>query len=425
MLQSIAAIAALLLAAGILLTGSGLQTTLISVRADLEGFPTALVGLLMSAYFIGFILGCRVIPGVIKSAGHIRTFVAFASIGSASALTHSILVGPATWLVLRAVTGFCFAGLTMVLESWINERATNQNRGRLLSIYRVVDLGAVTLGNALLAIADPGEFYLFALISVLMSLALVPIALTRSVAPPPIASARLNIKKLFEVSPVAAIGAPTLGLANAAFWAVGPVYAQRSGYDAAAIGAFMSAVIIGAALFQWPLGLISDRIDRRLVLLGSSAIGASAAFAMSIYGGVGFSYLIGVGFFVGAFTIPSFGLCAAHANDHAAPGEAVATSGGLLLLHGMGSALGAVLGATVMSAFGPPSLFVYIGGVYAGFSLICFARILARPPVPRENKSPFRPAPKNPAGTGLFRKLRAQSKGAKAEPRAEPATQTP
>ncbi|MEQ8751292.1 MAG: MFS transporter, partial [Amphiplicatus sp.] len=150
MLQAVAAISALLLAAAILLTGNGLQSTLISVRANIEGFPTALIGMQMSAYFAGFVLGCRINPSFIKSVGHIRTFVALASVASASALAHSIIVDVTVWSVLRAITGFCFAGLFMIIESWINERATNSTRGRILSVYRIVDLLALTVGNALL-----------------------------------------------------------------------------------------------------------------------------------------------------------------------------------------------------------------------------------------------------------------------------------
>ena len=208
MLQVFSAIAALLLAAAILLIGNGLQGTLLAVRAELEGIPAAQIGFLMASYFSGFILGCRFNPGFIRSVGHIRTFVALASIASAAALLHPFFVGFLSWAVLRGVTGFCFAGLIMIIESWLNERATNADRGRLLSVYRVVDLSATVVGNALLATADPADFHLFALTSILISIALVPVALTRATAPQPIETARLDIPKLFRVSPVAAIGAP-------------------------------------------------------------------------------------------------------------------------------------------------------------------------------------------------------------------------
>jgi MFS family permease len=399
MFRAVSAIFSLLLAAAILLAGNGLQGTLLAVRAHLKGFPTALIGVLMSAYFGGFVLGCRFNPSFIKSVGHIRTFLALASIASAAALIHPLAVNVWVWAVLRAVTGFCFAGLIMVIESWINERATNANRGRILSVYRVIDLTATMAGNALLATADPADFHLFATVSILMSIALVPVALTKSDAPKPIETARLDIPRLFKLSPVAAVGASMVGLANAAFWGVGAVYAQELGYDNRMIASFISAVIVGAALLQWPLGWLSDRIDRRRVMFGAALLGIASALALSLFGDSSPELLLGLGALFGAFIIPMFGLTAAHANDHAEPGEAVSTNGGLLLLHGCGSVVGATLGAVVMSVFGPPSLFIYIAAIYVVFSAFCLYRILTSPPVPDEKKSPFTPLPKNAAPT--------------------------
>jgi len=399
MFRAVSAIAALLLAAAILLSGNGLQATLLSVRANIEGFPTTLIGALMAAYYAGFILGCRFNPAFIKSVGHIRTFVALASIASAAALVHPLVVNVLAWAILRAISGFCFAGLVMIIESWINERATNAVRGRILSVYRIVDLTATMAGNAMLATANPAGFELFALTSIFLSIALVPVALTRSAAPNPIGTARLDIPRLLRVSPVAAIGAPVIGLGNAAFWAVGPVYALRLGYDKSVIAAFMSAVIIGAASLQWPLGWLSDRIDRRLVMVGSSLLGAAAAALLAQFGGGSELLLLTFGALFGAFVIPMFGLIAAHANDHAKPGAAVETNGGLLLLHGGGSVIGATMGGLVISAFGPPALFDYIALVYLSFAAFCLFRILARAPVPEEEKTPFTPVPKNAAPT--------------------------
>lgn len=399
MFRAVSAILSLLLAAAILLAGNGLQGTLLAVRANIEGFPTALIGVLMSAYFAGFVLGCRFNPAFIKSVGHIRTFLALASIASASALLHPLIVDVGVWCILRAITGFCFAGLIMVIESWINERATNSDRGQILSVYRVIDLVATMAGNALLATASPQGFELFATVSILMSIALVPVALTRSDAPKPIETARLDIPRLFRVSPVAAVGAPTIGLANASFWGVGAVYAQRLGYDNATIAAFISVVIIGAALTQWPLGWLSDKIDRRRVMAGAAILGALSSAALARFGGESVALLLGLGALVGAFVIPMFGLNAAHANDHSPPGAAVETNGGLLLLHGCGSVVGATLGAIVMAAFGPASLFLYIAAVYALFSVFCLYRIMSRPPVPEAQKTPFAPVPKNAAPT--------------------------
>lgn len=399
MYRTFSALAALLLAAAILLAGNGLQSTLLSVRGRIEGFPATLIGLLMSAYFGGFVIGCRVNPGFIKSVGHIRTFVALASIASASTLVHPLFINAWAWAALRAITGFCFAGLFMIIESWINERATNADRGKILSIYRIVDLASLTVGQALLTVADPAGFQLFAIVSIFVSIALVPVALTRSPAPQPIETARLDIPGLYAVSPLAAIGAPLSALANGAFWAVGPVYALALGYNAAAVAGFVSAAVIGAALLQWPLGWLSDRIDRRQVMVASSILASAAALGLSAFGARSELYLMIFGACVGAFMIPMFGLCAAHANDHAAPEKAVATNGGLLLLHGLGSAIGATLGGVIISAFGPNALFEYVAIVYVTFAAVGLLRIMTRAPVPEEEKTPFTPVPKNAAPT--------------------------
>lgn len=412
MAKTFAAISALLFAAAILLAGNGLQGTLLAVRANLEGFPTALIGVLMSSYFAGFILGCRYNPQFIKSVGHIRTFVALASVASAATLLHPLIIDVVAWAILRGVTGFCFAGLVMIIESWLNERADNKNRGQILSIYRVIDLTATVVGNALLATANPGGYVLFMLTSILMSIALVPIALTRSAAPAPIKTARLDIASLFKVSPVAAVGAPMIGLGNAAFWAMGPVYAQRVGYSADITAAFMSAVIIGAAALQWPAGWLSDRIDRRYVMIGSGLVGAGAALALAAFGPQSVVFLIGVGAAFGAFILPMFGISLAHANDYAAPGTAVETNGGLLLLHGCGSVVGAVMGGIMMSAFGPAAVFQYIAVVYLLFIAFCVLRVVQRSHK-GEDKTPFSPVTRVAAPT-IFEIAEADPEGAPA-----------
>jgi len=404
MIRSISAIAALLFAAAILYAGNGLQSTLLSVRGDIEGFPTTVIGLLASAYYAGFILGCRLVPGMIQGVGHIRAFVALASIASSSALAHILFVEPIAWGGLRFVTGFSFAGLTMVLESWINERATNENRGKILSVYRIVDLGAVTIGNGLLAIAPPEGFQLFILVSILISIALVPVALTRSSSPAPLETAKLDIVQLYKVSPVGAIGAAATGLANAAFWGMAPVYVQELGYGAAAIAAFMSTAIIGAGLFQFPAGWLSDKIDRRMVIFASSLLGTGASALLAMFAGLSENAMLGFSFLFGAFIIPVFGICAAHANDHAAVGKAVATSGGLLLLYGVGSVVGALVGALVMSAFEPAALFWYIAGVYLVLAVFTLLRIgIKRRPRIVGKKSRYIPMAKSPL-TRVYRK---------------------
>ncbi|MEL6363666.1 MAG: MFS transporter [Pseudomonadota bacterium] len=215
--HAVRSLAALILAAAILICGNGLQNTLLAVRANLEGFPFWQIGLLTSAYFVGFIAGCQQTPAIVRSAGHIRAFTALASIASASALAHAIAVDSVVWVGLRVITGFSLAGVQMIIESWINEKTPNEARGKVLASYRIVDLGATMAGQGLLAVASPEGFILFAIISILISLSLVPVALTKSSAPQPIAEAKLDLKKLTAVSPLAAFGSFAVGAANGAF----------------------------------------------------------------------------------------------------------------------------------------------------------------------------------------------------------------
>lgn len=402
MRQALITIASLLFAAAILLAGNGLQATLLSVRANIDGFSLTQIGFLLSSYYVGFIAGCHYVPKMVARVGHIRTFTALASVASAVALTHALIVDPEFWMVMRLVSGFCFAGLHMIIESWINERATNENRGRILSVYRIVDLAAVTVGQLLLITADPAYFVLFAITSILISISIVPVALTTSSAPAQVSAATLDLKKLFRVSPLASVGCICVGAANGAFWGIGPVFVQQIGYDVTAVATFMSAVIIGGAVSQWPLGLLSDKVDRRIVIIIVSILGAASGFFLASTGAAShFSLLVGAVFF-GFFAMPLFGLNAAHANDHAEEGEFVAVSGGLFLLYGAGAIMGPILGPIFMGIGGPSALFQFTAGVHcllAGFGLY---RMLRRASAPTQEKSAYVPIPRTTPGVFEF-----------------------
>ena len=358
---------ALLLASAILLAGNGLQGTLLVVRANSEAFSLTAIGLITSAYFVGFVLGCRYIPKIVEQVGHIRTYTALASIASAAALSHILFVTPVFWIAIRVISGFCFAGLSMVIESWLNDKATNKIRGRVLSTFRMVDLGAVLVGQLLLTLADPMGFTLFALVSILLSLALVPIALTRTESPKPIASESMSLKNIYKVSPMGAVGAFTTGIANTAFWAMGPVFVQNMGYKASLVAAFMSAAIIGGALAQWPLGMMSDKIDRRIVILFATVMAMLAGACMYLVAAISpFWMLAGVCAF-GAFAIPLFGLVMAHANDYAKPENYVSLNSGLLFLYGVGAVAGPVLVSGFMDVLGTAGLFAYTATMHSLF----------------------------------------------------------
>ena len=260
--RTLAPVLSLLLATAILLTGNGLQGTLIPIRADIEHFATTTVGLIGSVYFAGFMAGCILGPVLVKRAGHIRTFAALAALASIVPLVHALVIEPVVWGAMRALNGFCFAGLYMVIESWLNERATNETRGSLLSVYLMVNLSSLTLGQLLLNAAPPSQFTLFAACSILTSLALVPVSLTTSVQPAPVGSTRIDVRKLYSLSPVGLMGSFVVGVANAPFWTLGPVFAKDSGLDLKGVSFFMVAAIFGGAIAQIPIGRLSDRSDQ-------------------------------------------------------------------------------------------------------------------------------------------------------------------
>lgn len=386
--------AAILIAASILLVGNGLQNTLLSVRANFESFSLLITGLLMSAYYVGFILGCRLTPSLVIRVGHIRSFTALASVSSAIALMHVLFVEPVSWVGLRAISGFCFAGMTMILESWMNEKATNENRGSFLSIYRVIDFSATTLGQWLLTLADPKGFALFAAVSVLISVALVPVAMTTIDAPRQLNRAGLNLKKLFAVSPLSAVGTFAVGCSNGAFWAIGPVFVIGLGYSVQETASFMSLVILAGAVSQWPLGRFSDIFDRRKVII---AVGLGACVA----GVVGFLLaaqsvnflLLSAGLF-GCFALPLFGLCVAHANDFAAQDEYVEINGGLLLLYGVGAVFAPLMATMMINLVGPSSLFLHTALVHGLFTLYGMYRMTQRATRPAEEQEKYVPVPR-------------------------------
>ena len=373
----------LLLSGGLLLGANGLQSTLLAVRGGAEGFSGLAVGLLLSAYYVGFVAGCRIVPAIIRDVGHIRAFVAFASVASAATLLHAVAVNEVVWLALRVATGFAFAGLQTVLEAWLNERATNATRGKVLSAYRITDFAAVTALQSSLVLFDPMGFTLFALLSVLVSLALVPVALTRIEQPAPPASAGLDLGALWRLSPVAVAGAALVGLTASSFWSMSPLFVAGYGYDPADAGPLVGAIILGGALSQAPVGALSDRIDRRAVLLGTTTLAMLTALGLPFAASVSLEALLAAAAVFGACALPGFGLSIAHANDHAAPGTALSVNGGMLMLYGVTAIIGPVAASQAIALLGPQGLFWWVAAGYAVLALFCAYRMTRRA-APRE-----------------------------------------
>lgn len=386
-----APIAALLFSAALLLTGNGLQGALLPVRAHLENFTTLEVGILGATYFLGFAAGCLIGPRIVRRAGHIRTFTAMVSLASAMVLAHAMVLAPVVWWLCRGITGISFAVLFLVIESWLNERSTNENRGRMFSIYTSVNFTVVAIGQMLLTLADPREFALFAGASILISLAALPVALTRAEAPAPVKAVGIRMPYLYGRAPIGLAGAAVVGLANGAFWSLAPVFVLDNPLagNADAVAVFMSLAVVSGAIAQWPFGHVSDRMDRRIVILVSSVGSAAVGIAMGLFSDRWAAGLWVFPCLFGAFVFPLYALCAAHMNDWVESGEFVEAAGVLLLLFAVGSVAGSVAVAAAMQVLGPGGLFFFTAAVHGMLALFTAARMRVRAPLPVADQEPF------------------------------------
>jgi MFS family permease len=312
-----------------------------------------------------------------------------AALASTVALAHALVPSPLVWAPLRAITGFCFAVLYIVIESWLNERATNENRGRILSLYTIINLTVITLGQMMVTLHDPATFPLFSVASILVSLAGVPLALTAAPAPAAVPVARLRLRRLYGISPVGFIGCLAVGLGNGSFWSLAPVYTQGAGMTITGTALFMSVAVIGGAVGQWPLGRLSDRMDRRQVIFGSCLLACLLGIALVLAGGLGRPLLLGLVFAFGFMALPLYSLSIAHTNDFVAPGEFVETSSGLLMTFAAGAVVGPMLASAAMSLAGPSFLFGFIAMVFVLMSFFALYRMRRRSGVAAEAKSDF------------------------------------
>ena len=366
MLATIRSVFSLLASYGLLLLANGMFGTLLGVRSQIEGFETQSVGLIMAAYFLGLLLGALRAGNVVAAVGHIRAFAAFASIMSITALIHVMLVDPVLWCVLRFISGFCMAGMVLVAESWLNARSTNRTRGQVMALYMVTNYFAAGCGQFLLTVADPGRFQLFSVASIIFSLALVPVLLTQATAPRPPQRDPINLRELWRTSPLGLIGSFCAGLVNASFFSLGPVFTIGLGMSVASTSTFMASVIFGGLLLQYPVGHLSDRVDRRTVLALVSLATSSACVAIVIVSRWNVHWLYVAGVFYGGLSFTVYSLCAAHANDFASPEKLVQTASGLLTAYGLGAFLGPIVASSCMTWLGPWGLFVW-SALVSGF----------------------------------------------------------
>ncbi|MEQ8711081.1 MAG: MFS transporter [Rhodospirillales bacterium] len=378
MWKAIKPVQALLLSVGLLLMGNGLQGTLLPIRAGIDNFTTFDIGILGSSYFFGFATGCLIGPYMVRRAGHIRAFTGLVAIASTSALIHVMLPVPPIWWVFRAMTGVCFAGLYMIIESWLNERSTNETRGTVFSIYTIINLTVLTAGQMMLTLSDPAGFILFGVASILVSLAAVPVAMTAAPAPKPVGQVKIRIRHLYHVSPVGFVGCLVVGLTNGSFWSLGPTFAVKSGMDASGVAIFMSITVIAGAFGQFPIGRTSDRMDRRRVIAAICLAASVSAVIMLILGNVWTSGLLIGSFMFGLFAFPVYSVCVAHTNDYVDPADYVETASELLLLFAAGAVVGPIYTSWLMTVIGPEALFIQTAIVHFLFALFVFYRMRVR-----------------------------------------------
>lgn len=374
-----------------LMIGNGLQGTLLGVRANIEGFSTMTIGLIMSLYYVGFLLGSIWVPKLIQSVGHIRVFAALASLASGTVLFHGVFEDPIVWCVVRVFTGFAYAGLYIVIESWLNQAATNENRGKIMALYLIILYAGMAVGQFLLNIADPAQVELFVLTSVLVTLAVLPISLSSRPAPAFVTPVRVSIKKLYQISPLGIMGVLISGLASSALFSIGPVYAAAMGMSVAQISTFMASFIIGGVVFQAPIGWLSDKFDRRKILIGVAGATGIACLIAYVASLISVTMLIFVMPLIGGTALAIYGQSTSHTNDHLESGQIIAASATLILLNGGISVAGPFSATGAMSLFGTNVFFIYVGVMYLGLMVFGLYRAHKAPPVPLEAQGDYVP----------------------------------
>jgi MFS family permease len=389
MLVIATSIFSLLLSTALLLLGVGLQGSLLGLRAVQENFSVDTIGYVMSAYFVGFAVGTYLCPPIIRRVGHIRAYAAMAAIAASAAISHALWVDPVAWAILRIVTGASIVGLYMVIESWLNTLASNQSRGQFFSTYMIITFLAMALAQFLLLAGDIGEFDLFALTSILVAMALVPIALTRVTQPTLIEAPELHLVMLYRDSPLGVIGTLASGLIMGAFWGMMPVYSRQIGLETGEVAQLMSATILGGALLQWPIGKISDHMDRRIVLGVAALTGALLAWFSIHATEMPANQIYLIHFFYGGFAFSVYSLSVAHVNDRLEPEHSLEASRNLLQTYGIGAVIGPLLAGTMMERLSPTAFPLFLAATLAILALFTLYRVFVKEPAPAETHEAF------------------------------------
>lgn len=350
---------ALLLGMMMLQVGNGMQGTLLGVRGALEGFSTFQMSIVMSSYFLGFLAGSRMAPEMIRRVGHVRVFAALGSLISAVLIMYPTIADPWAWAVGRVMIGFCFSGVYVTAESWLNNSATNETRGKSLSLYMIVQMIGIVSAQGIMVMADPAGYVLFVIPSVLVSLAFAPILLSVSPTPAFDTTKPLSLRQIMNISPLGCVGMFLTGGVFAAQFGMAAVYGAEVGLSVAQISSFVAAFYIGAVFVQYPLGWLSDRMDRRKLIAGVSLMTGIGALIGMVFG-ANFWMLLVAAFLVGGTSNPLYSLLIAYTNDFLEHDDMAAAAGGMVFINGLGAIAGPLLVGWMMGAMGPGGYFLYM-----------------------------------------------------------------
>ncbi|OWY01904.1 MFS transporter [Thioclava sp. F1Mire-8] len=399
MVKSLFSLGALFLGSAFLLFAGGVNALILPVRGEAEGFTAASLGLLGTGWAIGYIAGCLRTPALVARVGHIRAFGAMCAIAAIAVLTSLILITPWVWIPVRALSGFCFAGAAMIVESWLNERTEASSRGRVFGIYTMVNLAATTAGQMVLTLGDASGFFFFVLAAMVYCLALLPTAISATTTPRPLTKVSLNLRGLWKNSPIAVFAVLMVGVSNASFGTLAAVYAARIGLTLGHIALFASIPILAGAAMQIPVGIASDRLDRRKVLIAITGFALVSDALFLVSGATTPAAVLSLSALFGATVFAMYPVIVAHANDHAEPGTYIQVSGGLLLVFGIGSIIGPTVAGMSMTAFGALSLFAVTGAAHILLFAFAAYRLRNAPAVSSENKVAFQSKPMARAST--------------------------
>ena len=373
----------------LIMVGNGLQMVLLGIRSSDAGFSNVTTGLIMAGYYLGLFVGSFSVPHILNNVGHVRVFGAMSAIASAAVLVHAAVIDPLVWAIMRILTGFSFAGMFIVCESWLNDQSTNETRGQTLSLYMIVTMAGLAGGQLIISLGSETGLELFLLASVLVSLAVVPILISVGKAPEFLAPERISLRRIFQISPLAVIGLALNGMSIAMVFGMGAVYGKSIGMSSSEISYFMTAPVIGGMLLQYPVGRLSDRFDRRVVILGVSAMAATTLFLASQLGLGQFALLLMCMAIFGGFLFPMYSLCIAHANDFLTPSQMVAVSSGLVMMSGAGAVIGSPLAALSLEYLGAKSFFPLLASTQITTALFVIIRMSKRSAVPTAAQGPF------------------------------------